>query len=450
MTGLPVQTGLGWRVLDTKKGGFLVKLTKRTITTVVLSMSLVGLVAGCGPASSTPGNTIGGGGTTTSTPSGNKVVIAVAGPFSGTESFIGPDTLNGVKVAAQEINANGGILGKQVQIVTADTGGDPVDAVPAISQIISTDHPSGIIGPSSLTITSVINQLNQDKMVDMPVGGTTQLDHMNFPYIFRVTPSDSQMGVAMAYYGVQKNYKKVALLFGSNSSAQTLVGPIQSTLQKHGVSIVANISIVPDQSSYRSEVEKLIQSKPQAIFTQVDPQTASTFFSELQQLGGGNIPLIGDDVTASSQFAQAIGLSYAHKELTSVQGSTVGGTAATEYANFYAQVYKGQKPIILSNNGYDAMNIIALAMLEAKSTNPSQYVKDIVKVANGPGQNVYDFKSGAAAIAAGKAINYQGASGPEDFNQYHNVTGAFEADAFTANGNLQQVMNITPQELLGY
>lgn len=428
------------------------KFSKNIVTTAVLSMSLIGLVAGCGSTSgggntSTSNSTSNGGPTTSSA---NSVVIAVSAPFSGSESFIGPDTLNGVKVAAQEINKNGGILGKQVKIVTADTGGDPVDAVPAISQVISTLHPAAMIGPSSLTITSVINQLNQDQIVDMPIGGTTQLDHMNFPYIFRVTPSDSQMGVAMAYYGVQKNYKHVALLFGSNSSAQTLVGPIEDTLKRHGVSVVANVSIVPDQSSYRSEVEKLIQAKPDAIFTQVDPQTGSTFFSELQQLGGGNIPLIGDDVTASAQFAKAIGLSYANKELTSVQGSTVGGPAATEYAKFYGKVYPGQKPIILSNNGYDAMNIIALAMLEAKSTNPTKYVSDIMKVANGPGQNVYDFKTGAAAIAAGKAINYQGASGPEDFNQYHNVTGAFEADTFTPTGNLTQVMNITPQELLGY
>lgn len=433
-----------------KEGELKMKVTKKALVTSVMTLSLVGFLAGCGSTSGNAANNSAAGGGATTSSSGNNVVVAVAGPFSGTESFIGPDTLNGVKVAAQEINQNGGILGKQVTVVTADTGGDPVDAVPAISQIISTQHPSGMIGPSSLEITAVINQLNQDKMVDMPVGGTTQLDKMNYPYIFRVTPSDSQMGVAMAYYGVQKGYKNVALLFGSNSSAQTLVPPIQDTLQRHGVTIAANISIVPDQSSYRSEVEKLIQAKPDAIFTQVDPQTASTFFSELQQLGGGNIPLIGDDVTASAQFAKAIGLSYANKQLTSVQGSTVGGTAATEYASFYAQVYTGQKPIILSNNGYDAMNIMALAMIEAKSTDPTKYVSYIMKVANGPGQAVYDFKSGAAAIAAGQAINYQGASGPEDFNQYHNVTGAFEADSFTPTGDLQQAMNITPEQLLGY
>jgi len=420
------------------------------LTSLILSG---GLVAGCGSSpsnTSQPNSTVSNSTSPGSTSSGN-IIIAVSAPFSGTESFIGPDTLNGVKVAAQEINANGGVLGRQIQIVTADTAGDPVDAVPAITQVIASQHPAGMIGPASLTITAVINQLNQDKIVDMPVGGTTQLDNMNYPYIFRVTPSDSQMGVAMAYYGTTvKGYKRAALVFGSNSSAQTLVPPVEQTLTKHGVNTVVNIQVVPDQSSYRSEIERILAAKPDVIYTQLDPQSGSTFFSELQQLGGGNIPLIGDDVTASVEFAKAIGLSYANKELTSVQGSSVGGTAADDYAKYYAQVYNGQKPVILSNNGYDALNIMALAMTEAKSVDPTVYDSYIMKVANGPGTDVYNYATAIAALTGGQSINYQGASGPEDFNQYHNVTGAFEADGFTPSGSLKMQSNITPEQLLGY
>jgi ABC-type branched-subunit amino acid transport system substrate-binding protein len=424
---------------------------KNWYTTVLGTVALTGgLLAGCSSSTSNGNGANGTNATSQSGGSGKDITIAVSAPFSGNESFIGPDTLNGVKVAVTQINANGGILGKQVRIVTADTAGDPVDAVPAVSQVVSTQHPSGMIGPASLTITAVINQLNQDKLVDMAIGGTAQLDQMNFPYIFRVTPSDTQMAVGMAYYGIEKGYKRAALVFGSNASAQTLAGPVQDTLTKHGSQVEVNLKIVPDQSSYRSEIEKLLAAKPDVMYMQLDPQTGSTFFSELQQLGGGNIPVIGDDVTASAEFAKAIGLKVAQKTLTSVQGSTVGGTAADEYAKFYASDFNGDKPVILSNNGYDSMNIIALAMLEAKSTDPTQYVQYITKVANGPGEKVYDFKTAAADIQAGKAINYEGASGPDDFNQYHNTTGAFEADKFTSTGALNPVESITPEQLMGY
>lgn len=425
---------------------------KKSISITAVVALAGSVLAACGTQSASgnsTGNTAAGSSAATNNASG-KLVIAVAAPFSGNESFIGPRFLSGVKVAVQEINANGGVLGHQLTIVTADTAGDPVDAVPAVSQIISTEHPVAMIGPSSLTIMSVVNQLNSDHLVDVTLGGTTQLDKMTYPYIFRTSPSDSQLGVAMAYYGNHKGYKKVALAFTSDEAAQTLVPPIQQAVQAHGGQVVANVQLAPDQSSYRSEIERILASKPDVVYTQMDPQTAGTFFSEWQQLGGGNIPFIGSDVTAAADFMKAVGPAWASSHLVSIQGSTAGGPAATEYATFYGQVFSGKQPVTLSNDAYDAMNIIALAMLEAKSTNPSVYVHDMIKVANGPGTKVYDFKTGAADIAKGEAINYQGAGGPQDFNQYHNVTGAFQAVQNDGSGNLKTLGNISPQELLGY
>lgn len=400
--------------------------------------------------SSSVSNSSAGGSSSGSGSTSGNIVIAVTAPFSGNESFIGPRFLNGVKVAVNEINKNGGVLGHQLTIVTGDTAGDPVDAVPAISQIISTKHPNAMIGPSSLTITSVDAQLNSDKLVDVTLGGTTQLDKMTMPYIFRTTPSDSQLGVAMAYYGNQKGYKRVATAFTTDSAAQTLVPPIQQTVKAHGGTVVANVQLSPDQSSYRSEVEKLIAAKPQVIYSQLDPQTAATFISEWQQLGGGRIPFVGSDVTAASDYLKAVTPTWAKQNLISIEGSTAGGTAATEYAKFYGGMFNGQKPIALSNNAYDAVNIIALAMLEAKSSDPSVYEKYMEKVANGPGTKVYDFKTGAADIASGTSINYEGATGPDDFNKYHNVTGAFEAVQSDGTTNVKRVSSISASALLGY
>lgn len=431
------------------------RLTKGLVWGLAV-LFLMGIVlAGC--SSSNGSNSAKAGGTDSSSgqktsgkSGGGDLNIAVAAPFSGNTSFIGTRFLNGVKVAVNEINNNGGVLGHKLNIVTADTAGDPVDAVPAISQIISTKQPVAMIGPSSLTITSVDKQLDQDKLVDVTLGGTTQLDKMNFKYIFRTSPSDSQMGVAMAYYGIKKGYKKAALVFGSNDSAQTLVDPVKNTLAKHGVNVVQNLKIAPDQSSYRSEIERIIAAKPDVLYIQFDPQTASTFFSEWKQLGGGNIPLIGSDVTASGDFIKAITPQFAGKVLTSVQGSTAGGSAAEEYTKFYGQVFNGAQPVTLSNNAYDAVNIIALAMLEAKSIHSTDYVKFMQKVANGPGSKVYDFKSGESAIKSGNTINYEGASGPDDFNQYHNVTGAFQAVKPDSSNKLKTLMQITSQDLMNY
>src|ERR1700726_435026 len=84
----------------------------------------------------------------------------------------------GVQVAVGQINANGGIMGRQVQIITADIGGDAVDAVPALRKLINVDQVNLIVGPSSLEAQAVLPILQQSKIPDVIVGGTTQLDNL--------------------------------------------------------------------------------------------------------------------------------------------------------------------------------------------------------------------------------------------------------------------------------
>ena len=101
-----------------------------------------------------------------------------------------------------------------------------------------------------------------------------------------------------------------------------------------------------------------------------------------------------------------------------------------------------------SMTDYDAVNVMALAMLAAKSTSPAVFNKDIMTVtAPGSGKTVVtSFAAGKAALAAGKQIQYVGAGGPIVFNQSHNSTGAFEAAKYV-NGNLVLVGSVSAAQI---
>ncbi|GAC1350533.1 MAG: ABC transporter substrate-binding protein [Ktedonobacteraceae bacterium] len=399
------------------------------------------LVTACGGSSSSNGN----GGSTNTSP----IKVGVIGPMSGFESFIGPDILKGVQVAVDQINANGGILGRQVQIVTADTAGDAVDAVPALRKLINVDQVNLIVGPSSLEAQAVLPILQQSKIPDVIVGGTTQLDNLVSTYVWRSSPSDNLLGVAMAYYANNKGYTKAALVFGSNESAQTLKAPVVDAFKRHGGTIVADINLVPDQSSYRSEIEQLYAANPQVVFTQVDAQTGATLFSEIKELKGLGLPFIGTDVTASSDFIKAITPAVAQKVLTSLQGTSTGGQATTEFAQLY-QAKFNVAPVELADYGYDGMNVLALAVDAAGSLNGDAVGAKMKTVADPPGTTVYDYKTGYTDLKAGTKINYDGASGPMDFNNHNNVTGGFDAVSSDASSNIKVVLTITAQQLNGY
>ena len=410
----------------------------KTSTAALILLAM--LVTACGSSSNN-----GNGGNTNTTP----IKVGVIGPMSGFESFIGPDILKGVQVAVDQINANGGILGRQVQIVTADTGGDAVDAVPALRKLINVDQVNLIVGPSSLEAQAVLPILQQSKIPDVIVGGTTQLDNLVSKYVWRSSPSDNLLGVAMAYYANNKGYTKAALVFGSNESAQTLKAPVVDAFKRHGGTIVADINLVPDQSSYRSEIEQLYAANPQVVFTQVDAQTGATLFSEIKELKGLGLPFIGTDVTASSDFIKAITPATAQKVLTSLQGTSTGGQATTEFTQLYKTKF-GATPVELADYGYDGMNVLALAVDAAGSLNGDAVGAKMRTVADPPGTMVYDYKTGYTALKAGTKINYEGASGPMDFNDHNNVTGDFDAVSSDASGNITTVSTITAQQLSGY
>lgn len=407
----------------------------KTTTAVLILLAM--LVTGCGGNSN---------GSNTDT---SPIKVGVIGPMSGFESFIGPDILKGVQVAVDQINANGGIMGRQVQIITADTGGDAVDAVPALHKLINVDQVNLIVGPSSLEAQAVLPILQQSKIPDVIVGGTTQLDNLTSKYVWRSSPSDNLLGVAMAYYAINKGFKKAALVFGSNESAQTLKSPVVDAFKRHGGTIVTDISLVPDQSSYRSEIEQLYAANPQVVFTQVDAQTGATLFSEIKELKGLGLPFVGTDVTASSDFIKAITPSVAQKVLTSLEGTSTGNQATTEFTQLYKAKFN-VTPVELADYGYDAMNVLALAVDAAGSLNGDAVGAKMKTEANPPGTTVYDYKTASMALKAGTKINYEGASGPMDFNEHNNVTGGFDAVSSDASGNINVTLTITAQQLNGY
>jgi len=372
--------------------------------------------------------------------------VAVVGPFSGFESFIGPDTLKGVQLATDLINKAGGVMGKTIDVSTGDTTGDAIDAVPALQKVVNVNHVNGIIGPSSVTIQAALPFIKNLDIVDVMVGGTTAIDNNQLPNLFRTTPSDSLMGVAMAYYAKTKGYTKAAVVFGTNASAQTLKAPVVDTFKKAGGTIVADVGISPNQSSYRSEILKIYAAHPDVIFFQLDPGTGGTYFKEVTQLEGSTVPYVGTDVTASADFIKAVGAQTADAMITSIQGSSTGGSGASAFDDAYKSKYGG-KPVELANYGYDAMNVMALAWQKAGATSGSAVFQAMHDVANAPGTACTTFADCSALLKAGKEINYEGASGPVDFNAYGNVAAGFEAVKVDTQGNAKVLLDIGAKDL---
>jgi ABC-type branched-subunit amino acid transport system substrate-binding protein len=398
------------------------------------------LLAAC--ASSTAGT--GGGGN-----SAGPVNYGVLSCFTGRLASLGQAMLQGARVAQSEINAAGGVLGRKVALVTGDTGCDVADGVTAVNQML-TKNVSGVIGPETQEINGVEPILDSSHIVDEFQGGDTARDHQTDPYFFRDSPSDSQLGVAMALYAHQKGFTKAVMLFYSDPAAQTFLKPVSTTFTKLGGTIVKTIIVTPDQTSYLSQVREAIAAHPQVIFTQEDPPTAAVLFREFKQLGGQSIPWVGTDVTSGSDFLKAIGYPTAHSVLTSVYGTSVTGAASSAFLSEFNKLYPSQAsagPLANANYAYDSVISLALADDYAKTTNGTTVAHDMTKVTNPPGTACYTYASCLKLLKAGTKINYEGASGSLDYNQYNNTFGPYGAFQSTTAGIEQQVYVMTASAL---
>jgi branched-chain amino acid transport system substrate-binding protein len=373
--------------------------------------------------------------------SSGPVTYGVLSCFTGRLASLGQAMLQGSQVAVSEINSAGGVLGRKLQLATGDTSCDVADGVTAVNQML-TKNISGVIGPETQEINGVEPILDANHVVDEFQGGDTARDHQTDPFFFRDSPSDSQLGVAMALYGHLQHYTKAVMLFYSDPAAQTFLKPVSTTFTKLGGTILSSVTVTPDQTSYLSQVRAVIALHPQVIFTQEDPPTAAVLFREFKQLGGGNIPWIGTDVTSGSDFLKAIGYPTAHSVLTSVYGTSVTGAANSAFITLFNKLFPSQKaagPLANANYAYDSVISLALADDYAKSTDGTTVAHDMTKVTNPPGTACYTYASCQSLIKAGTKINYEGASGSLDYNSYNNTFGPYGAFQATASGVEQLV-----------
>lgn len=406
-----------------------------------------------------------GSGSTSGSGSGSSgnLVFAEFNPFSGPDAAFGPEMLVACKASVNLINNDGGILGHKTSCKGVDTHGDPADAVAAANQMIaSTPNLAGVIGPSSDEALATVPILNRSHIPMFADTGQAAFDHSATPYFWRLSPADDVKGYAMAIYAHKKGWTRGAAVFGNDVGSQSDVPTLVRAVSLLGGKMVSNQAIALDQPSYRTEVENMLAAKPQVIFTEEDPATAATFLSEVAQLNGGKlIPVVGTETTLEANWVQAvvhaIGGSLLRKYQVGVQpyappsGPAYGPFRTALYASKAASaanlaVYSTD-PYAMGY--YDSVNIMALAMIAAKSTSTTKYNAKITAVSNpGPGKVVvHTFAAGKAALEAGKQIQYVGASGPAVFNRYHNSTGAFEVAGYLGPGKIKLVGVVSASQI---
>jgi ABC-type branched-subunit amino acid transport system substrate-binding protein len=401
----------------------------------------------------------GGGGATTTQDGGGggseDLKIGVLLPFSGDYAWVGANVLPVVQMIGQEINEQGGIGGRNVSIVQGDTEASPDASVSATNRLVNVENVDGVIGPTSITMSAVIDTLVENEVpVITPTAGTTSLDTRGGDYIFRTVSSDSLGGRAIAkaareqQYNSIQDYERMALMVGDKEVFQSFKEPIRSSFEEFGGTITKTMDIRTGKASYTSEVQSMMDSDPEICVLVASVEDSVKITEAGFQAGYEGNWFATQDQTNQDFLSQSenqvtddmLGLNAA-----TYQPAQEGGRLEDFFDRItgYADWDEGGK--VFATNTYDAMNVMGLAMTQVATngddlTGPN--VADAIQtVAKPPEQQVTSYTEGAEAIEGGADVDYEGLVGPINFDENGDIVAPFsikkaESGEWTEAGRL--------------
>lgn len=246
--------------------------------------------------------------------SGSKapLVIGVTFPTTGPYGIFGNVSIDGMKVAVQDINKAGGILGRQVKLDVRDDGGDVSKATLAVKDLLDNDKVD-LMMPGSIaqTVLAILPITTQRTMTTITQASSIDtVDLTKFPYSFQMTFPTTSQGQAIACVLQQDSHLKVGTLTTGDKGGVTLMGAMVKALQSKGITVAAQQQFALDATSAVSQVQALKSAGVDAVVIQAAGTALSTAASAFQALGW-NIPIVFTQGSVSTNLDKYVPASIA-------------------------------------------------------------------------------------------------------------------------------------------
>lgn len=307
--------------------------------------------------------------------------------LTGKEATFGTEVDAGVKMAVDEINKSGGLVGKQIELITEDTQSNPQGAGNAVEKLIGNDKVIAIIGEVASgrsLIGGPICQRNKIPMVSP--ASTNEKVTQTGDYVFRICYIDPFQGSVLAKFAFDNLHKKTAAVLKDNANAYSvgLTANFTKQFSSMGGNIVEEQSYQGGESDFKAQLTAIKAKNPDVIFVPGYYTETSLIAVQARELGI-KAPLLGGDgwdspVLTQGAAKQALEGSFFTNHYSEEDTSTI----VKNFISKFTSTYSGKTPGAMSALGYDAMMIIAKTIKDGSAT--SEVIKNgITNLKNYPG-----------------------------------------------------------------
>jgi ABC-type branched-subunit amino acid transport system substrate-binding protein len=341
--------------------------------------------------------------------------LGTLNPLTGSGGSYGPSMRRAMEWVAQEVNAAGGVLGRRVQLVSEDDQTNPEAAVRAARKLIDVDKVAAIMGTWASAVTTAVAPLCwESKTFLTTVSGSdtiTQLPHQG--YLVRTQPNTHLQIGKLGDFLLSLKVRRVFTLAAQTPFAVPSQKRLSEILPKGGAETVGAVIYDKDKTTFRSEVDQALRAKPDMIYLNGYTPDCTILMKELFKAG-----------YTGAKVAQ--GYAVNAKLLGSLPVEVTDGTyTASPSPSVESAGYKRLAKVLgtddldpYSCQCHDHISLVLLAIAHAKGEATGTAIKDHVRsISQGNGVKVDSAVEGLKLLGQGKAINYEGASGPCDFTE---------------------------------
>ena len=370
--------------------------------------------------------------------------IGFIGGFTGPIESLTPPIFAGAELVVSQVNEQGGILGGDLTLLSADGACDATAAAAAADRLINSDNVVGIVG--ALCTGETIGAFNGSGLSGgvvfiSPASSAPALTTLeDNDLVYRTTPSDALQGVKLADLLIAKGITDIAVTYVNNDYGKGFADALSAAYTAGGGTIAANVAHEEGKADYRAELGNLVASQNLVILAYANA-SGNTILRQAVESGNfttyvGGDGMVGDDLLTGIDAAAVEGL-------IATRAGAPAGDATTTYTDL-ATTAGIEANATYAPQAYDAAFLLALAIEKNGSTDRAGIAAALREVASAPGEKIMpgEWSKAVELIAAGTDIDYEGAGGALDFDEAGDVDGiivelAVEGGAFVEKGQIQ-------------
>jgi branched-chain amino acid transport system substrate-binding protein len=362
----------------------------------------------------------------TETPSDSGTTSAAAGkgdgtlkigtllPQTGSLAFLGPPEFAGVDLAIKDINDAGGVNGTQVEKVDSDSGDTSTDTASQSTDRLLSNNVDAIIGAASSSVSlSVIDKIVGSGVVQVSPANTSDefTTYDDKGLYFRTAPPDVLQGRVLGDLILADGNASVGIMALQDSYGTGLADNATKSIEAGGGQVVETVVYDPKAASFSTEVGKMKAADPEAIAVIAFDETKKIVPELVKQGIGPDTKKIyfvdGNLANYDKDFDQGT--------LEGVKGTLPGVVADDSFKTRLEEVAPGLDEFAYAAESYDATILVALAAQAAGDDSGESIASKMQDVSAG-GTACTSFADCLALLEDGEDIDYNGVSGPVEFN----------------------------------